>query len=894
MIERTGQAVGSLILGLMVTATGMAEPAAEPAEGLLTRPAIADRRVVKHFDFDERDRGNFDSIPMHWYRHEGSGFPGDLEGRFDRDIGRTAVPSFRLDLDGASLAYHYEGRDIAVRPGSDYLVVAWCRSASLGRARAFVTAHYMDRKGVPVPDTERSSSKVGGSRESSDWIPLTVALPGNVATARYINIALWLTQSRVWDDRPRLPRHIEREDVRATVWFDDVTVYRLPRVELCTSRASNVFGANETVTLHAEVSDPDGLNLVARLAVHHVDGRRIDERVLPIRTDPSEPIPPVTYEELPVGQYVGELTIASDDGTQLGRRRLTFVKLAPSVSPPTDLGRGFGVVLEHVAETLLPGQRDLLAELRPEYVKAPVWNTQQAVLGRPIPLAEIDGCLEMIKTLGGIPVGVTRDDPDRLRGDDGSRVRTMFELFRDDPVSWKPLIAGIWSRYGNMMGVWQMGGDDEGIKVLANRPAEVVPDVRREMATLMARPILALPGPVLEASETPPAGDIEVLYLPASVPPDDIGAALQDHIRTETHRTWVTVEPLPETGYVRTARLADLVRRLAETRFLGPEVVFLRETWSTHVDAFGATVDPREDFIVFRTVSDLLGHTTPVSRTTFGGQASGLVFDRNGQAIILVWDDHAPAEGREYILLLGDEAEQVDLWGRRHRLASAGSRQRVRIGREPTFIINTPTWLIEFRRRFVVDPWVIEASFDAQDREIVFVNTYHEPISGTLRLVMPPEWEVRPNRFAFALQPSEEFRQSIRLRFPRYAEAAITPLVGEFDIDAERRYRVIEPAWFELGLVDIDLNTYVYRQDDRVIISQSLTNRTDRMVSFRGSVIAPDRPRISRQFVNFKPGQSGHKEFVLNDADELAGQRIRVALKELDGSRLWNTLVTVP
>src|ERR1051325_9588130 len=99
--------VVSLTMGGLIPAFCPAEIAkSAPASQPVDRPAIAGRRIVKHFDFNEGPLGNFGSLPMLWQRHAGLGFPAYLEGKFDPAVGHAASPSFRLDLDGASIAYH--------------------------------------------------------------------------------------------------------------------------------------------------------------------------------------------------------------------------------------------------------------------------------------------------------------------------------------------------------------------------------------------------------------------------------------------------------------------------------------------------------------------------------------------------------------------------------------------------------------------------------------------------------------------------------------------------------------------------------------------------------------------------------------------------------------------
>jgi hypothetical protein len=865
-----------------------------------SRPEISGRRIVKHFDFNEAPLGNFENLPMHWRRHKGVGFKPLLEGEFDREVGHLSAPSFRLKLDGGSLAYHYpdpdirEGRDIAVRTNSDYLLVAYLKTQGLTEARAYVTAYYLDRKGFRIPGTERRSRLIGGAGGATDWEPVTVALPGGVAGSRYIGISLWLTQSTVWNKGARPKRHIERVDIDATAWFDDMTVYRLPRVTLQTSKPGNAFDEHESVLLLTDVNDPDGLHLSAKLEIRDADKRIVGVRDdIPVHMDEHTASDEVTFNDLPVGFYYADLTVSTGQ-TVLVHRSLQFVRVSECVSPPTEMGRGFGVTLRQTDADFLSGQRQLLQCLHPEYVKVPIWYAQPAVLAGAVPGSHIDLYLESVVEVPADPIGIMMDDPLRERPTDGTHVPTMVEIFSEDASGWKPFIAGQWTRYAGLIHVWQLGNDGDRDVFLDDRSPQMVELVQREMRSLMSEPLLALPASTNYDHVAIPEIKYDTVTLESAVPVDGIAEHLRPFLAGDRYHLWVKVDPLDSKRYPREARLADLARRLVEVYHQHVGGVFLSAPWNGVADLLNPQVNPTEEYIILRTVADVIGGSSAVSRTSLNGAVECLVFNRDGWAILFVWDEYAPPGGREHVMLLGEDAEQVDLWGRRTKLRTIGNRQVVRIGRMPKFIIHTPTWMVEFRRKFQVRPDIFEASFDAEQREIAFTNTHHDSISGMLRLVVPPDWDIRPNKMSFVLAPGEEFRESVSIRYPLNAEAGVHPIVGDFDIDADRKYRIMTPAWFELGLEDIELDTCVFHRNDDVVIRVTLTNQSPNPVSFDGQLLAPGRSPINRLFASFKPGQSLTKDFVLKDAEELSGQLTRIGLKEVRGSRFWNRLVRIP
>jgi hypothetical protein len=602
----------------------------------------------------------------------------------------------------------------------------------------------------------------------------------------------------------------------------------------------------------------------------------------------------IVIDEMPVGLYRADLVVGNDE-TQLVRRTLDFVKLARRHSPPTATGLGFGVVLKDTDLQFLAGQAELMRHLRGEYVKIPAWRAQQAaVAGELLDTKPTDRYLEAIVDSQADPIGVLQDDLTTDVAGNLSAVQLMLDMFSEDSLLWKPLVATVWGRYAGLIHVWQLGADDDNAVFLDYRLPDVLVTLREEMRTLMSNPLLATGVPVFWEPTRPLGVDYRAFEIPATVPLESFADYAEPLITSPPRHTWITVEPLDSARYPREQRLADLARRLAEARFLGVGGVFLDAPWKNEAGLLATQVNPQEDYIVLRTLADMLGDAVPVARMTIRGWAQCLVFDRNGRAIVFAWDDYAPPEGREHRLLLGEHARQVDLWGNIRELPTVGGQQVVRIGPTPTFIMDTPTWLMEFRRQFVFTPPLLEASFRFEEREIAFTNTYHDPISGVVKLVGPPGWDIRPPKIAFALQPGEQFKTGVRLRFPVNAESEVKAVLGDFMIDADRRMRLITPAWFELGLEDIDVHTYPLRTDDRIIVRTTLTNRTDGPVNFDADLVVPGRQRIERLFANIVPGQTVTKDFVIRDLETLTGPAVRLALRERNGSRLFNRVIELP
>ncbi|MGB4256136.1 MAG: hypothetical protein WBL15_00370 [Phycisphaerae bacterium] len=885
---RTSQVARPLLtwtLVLLVALLPMTEARAQTI-----RPAIASRRIVKHFDFNERPLGNYETTPMYWQRHSGPGFSLYLEGQFDTDVYHSAAPSFRLDLNGGSVAYDYLGGDIAVHPRCDYLITAWIRTAGLETARAYVTACYLDRKKNPIAGTEVRSTPLGGAsqKEDSAWRPVSIGLAGNVPEARYIGLAIWLCQERVWNTAPRPPHAIDFEDVAGSAWFDDITVYRLPRVELTTSDDGPAFAHNADPVLLAEVRDSDGLGLSAKLTVRSADGVIVDERPVPLQPLDSPTPHEETYQGLPTGLYHAELVVVTDD-LPLMRRTLSFLRLPETAGPPSTAGRGFGITLREADAQAMKSQVQLLTRLGVEYVKVPTWNPSSATMEASARNG-VQQYLQAIARAHMQPIALLTDGPARSP----SGTHPLLDILSKPAEAWRPLIAGDWSRLAGLVHVWQVGQDHDAALGRDERVEGLAATLRAEMGRLISDPRVATVTCVGDLDGPERRADFTSLLLPARVPVDTINEHLKTLLGDSPRRAWVTVETPTIDAYSAEMRFADLARRLVEAAWQQPGGVFLSAPWKLRREANAVRTDMSEDYLVFRTVADLLGEARPISRFNLDGHARCLLFDRNGKCVMLAWDPEAPPEGREYILPLGEEVRHLDLMGRPIRVGRAGQQRVLRLTASPTFIINAPTWPIEFRRHFALEPGIVEAHIEPREHQVVFRNTWPHTITGMLRLTGPHGWEIRPSRIPFALQPGEEFRQTVSFRLPIHSPADLTPLLGEFELDADRRYKFTVPAWFEVGLEGMKLDTFAHRADGRLLIRLMATNRTRKPMRFEAHLLAPGRGRAGGLFTTFLPNQPVTKIFALERPEELSGQPIRLTLKDLEGSRFWNCVLTVP
>src|SRR5690606_14920146 len=89
---------------------------------------------------------------------------------------------------------------------------------------------------------------------SGRWEPAHVELRGDDPAAAWIQIDLVIEQLDAWVGEPRVGQEVRLEQVSGRAQFDDVVIWRLPRIEFAASD-TNIVPGDRPVDLSLRVSD---------------------------------------------------------------------------------------------------------------------------------------------------------------------------------------------------------------------------------------------------------------------------------------------------------------------------------------------------------------------------------------------------------------------------------------------------------------------------------------------------------------------------------------------------------------------------------------------------------------------------------------------------------------
>jgi hypothetical protein len=858
-------------------------------------------QLIQHFDFDETDDGNFTDIPMFWEHHPlagmgpAPGFPEYVTGKMDRRVGHDAPPSFRLSLNGGSVAYHYQYRTMPIRPNSDYQVNAWVKTTPLVHARAWISAYFLDGAGRPIEASRQDSPRFGGEDAHVDWQPVTLFLTGKRKAATHIGLSVWLVQRSQWETGPKPPRWIDYEEVHGSAWFDDIAVSPLPHRTLDTDVPGNVFGPDQPVRLLVNVDDPAIEELAAELEIRDAGGRVVVQRPVPIRRKHDPPTPPIELDGLNPGLYHAHMRIRASAGV-LSETTLTFGKLAPHLNARIGGANRFGVVLTDLPDEHLDDYAALIDNLGVGRVKFPVDLSPLTGDDRNLTNPNRDLFLRQLIASKHRLIAALYESTRTVPNAYDNAGSTILDLLQADPASWKPGMSLVIAHFANLAYFWQLGADGDTSIVSDPRYGRTLDTFRTVLSDLLAEPVIGAPWNAnVELPDRVAVGRAThvSVHVPGAIPSDAVEPHLASFAAHDSGELWAVVEASDPRKYHRLPRLVDVAKRLIYTKRAGVGTIFMPQPWQMRDRLGDHVLEPREDYLIFRTIADMLGDATPQGTIYLGPTVTCQIFDAGGAATLAIWDDQAPHEGHTERLYLAESPMQVDLWGNASPIPLENGRHELTISKQPFFVIGLDTWLQRFRASFALDPPQLESSITVHKPAVTFTNTSDQPLSGTLRLIGPKGWDIRPTRMPFSLRPHETFSQQVLFTFARNESAGGKELIGEFELDADRTYSIHTVTPFELGLRGIDVQTTHEIVRNRLKIRQSITNRTEQAISFKSFVAAPSRNRDSRFVYDLAPGRTAVKEYVLPGARSLIGKQVRVGLRELQGRRVRNETLEI-
>ncbi|MEX1017988.1 MAG: hypothetical protein WDZ31_14705 [Phycisphaeraceae bacterium] len=908
-----------ILATLLLAAVGVGELL---AQGAIVRP----QRLVHRFDFEEREQGNYEDMPMHWYPigrpaqtaepgfhrqplHKQliarRGFPRHTQVRFDTNHAVSGEHSFHLGLDGGSAGAYLEVGTLPAVPGSDYLVVAQVRTAHLTRATVRLRAYFVDADGERIDESVRHSEAI---RSNDRWRPVTVNLTGEYAEAAWIGLELELVQPAPHPDHPLREQQIVLADVKGAAWFDDISIWQIPHLEVGTAHASNLVPGAQTPRVSATVRDLTGRRLQAELSIYDHRGQVVERKQY--RIGDGGP-PRWSWEPaLPgYGWYLVDLVVhdrddPADGGSPVERdeplaRTLGAFLWLPREQPmDAEDAERFGLLVEDVSERQLRLLPEVLATTGLRRAVVSAWDRQTTRLNIDTRVQLLDDLVQKLAP-GQQELGISFYPlPDELTEQTDQRFTQPLEVLAADPEAWLPYLTPVLMRHGPRVRWWHLGTARDAFAFYDADLPETLEQVEGQFTAMAPRPRLVLPWTLAQGRRDDlPSSSEYVLDVSPGIAAEHLPAHLASWGDGD-RPGWLVLRAWPGDRLAHAHRVTDLALRMVYAWQQAPQGLSLPTPWTGSAERTPAVV-PDPLLGVFRNVAHRLAGRRVVGELPVGEGLRCLIFDGPAGGMLAVWNERAPREAGVIETYLGDRPVVVDVWGNRQAVSERDGEHVVTLTRTPQFIEGIDAELALFRSSFRVDEPFVESTQVPHERTIELTNPWPRTVSGHMQMIGPAGWQISPTRHHFSIAAGQTVRLPVALQFPIVEVAGPKRLAARFDFTVDQRYEVEMGAPMALGLSDVAFDaTLTLEPGDTAgtrdaVATCILTNTGEAVLALNVFGNLRDHPRQERIVSQLEPGESVVRRLRFRDvADAVtAGHPLRVGVRETNGPAILNQLL---
>ncbi|MCC5830992.1 MAG: hypothetical protein JJU36_16220 [Phycisphaeraceae bacterium] len=879
---RSGEPITVDITAVGVSAApGRTEPEAPIASGLPPR-------LIRHFDFEEPN--NAEMMPRDWYaigRPEDTADPSFARVPVHRQfVTRTGYPAFNtvgfnksqlepgdhnlhLRTEAGSVGAFLAMGSVIALPNTDYLITARVKTSGLRHARARLSAGLVDQEGNWLEDAIIHGPGVRG--DGRDWEDVQLRIHGRSGEAAWMILWVELLQPRQrHDDQRRNEHQVLLQDIGAEAWFDDISVWQIPRIILRTQNPVNIIRAPDRPVIHCDIRDHADQRVTARIRIYDEYLHLIDEDRRTVGRDVSRIWR--WNPNLPrYGWYLADLELHAEGRPehQIGRSLLALLWLPQTAERPDLHTPAFTLDLSDIADEHIALMPALLGQTALRNAAMSIWTrrTEPADIDRR--QSDLGGAHnelglrvgDMIMSFWPLPEYFERRT---------TPIDSSLDALAGHAAISDPMIRPVLRYWGQRIRRWQLGDVPGNAIPFEPNLRERLERSHRNLRMLAPDAGMLLPWGVQHPAPRLTIPNLRLaLEVPVTVPPATI-PELVDRIRRDSADTRHApkIESLhlfsPSAREIsQHRRITDMILRIVHASSADVPELVLRQIWTPASDR-DAGMMPDPLLGVFAQAAGMLAGQRLVGHMPVMPGVTCLIMNGARGPMLVVWNERSDVKNPVLDLDLGGDAKAWDVWGNPVPLGREHGRDQLALDDRPVFVTGIDLNLALLRRSFVMDKPKIRSNQLPQTRYLTLGNPWPRTIHGTVRIIEPEGWNIVPMRRSVAIPAGQTITFPLVMQmFPRLEAAGRHRLTVRLQTPGEPQLSVDLHVDFEVGLDEVELDSALTIEPSRIrgrpadaVVVQRLTNRTDRPISIRAFANLRGHPTRETPVPQLMPGQS--------------------------------------
>lgn len=908
----------------------------EPTEG--TRPASAGR-VVRAFDFEEQDYNPL-PVPLGWIRAQEDpdvprvrpGFPIWNGALLDyKTPAYAGIGSVILPTAGGSTSLILRRGEINIFPNADYIISIRARTSGLKFAKARVVARLLDQFGEQIESAESASELVDTNGE---WEQVAIEIEGVYNEAAFIQVELQLLQPKQqYEANASVPYAVWEQDYSGAVWFDNLIIAQLPRLEISTGTAGNIIESETVPALKLLVRDLTGDQIVAKIRVFDVHSKQVDSETL---VDGSKRVRLDWVPKLPgYGWYRAMLEVEVDNQL-VGVRALDFIWASPNNS---NLDSGmFGIHADITNKKIAQSASVLVNGTGVTNASIELWNESTTLESTEKESVEMKAISDLIDIGTDLRISIAQL-PAQLAIDLAKDTHEVLPVFAGDSKYWVQWGSSMLDQFGQAVQKWQFS--DIPTQEDATTLNSYLDSIADSLTGYVPGPILVTPWSIdrpIQSEAIQKSQELLIIDNNATndesmkIVVEDWVQAVEQKNNTESgyapslgmvlsplHQPgqWSGVESWSSVGTL--ARKAISFWWNASMSQLGNERfdLELKDAWWISPGKRGQVM-PAPELVVWRTLATHLGSREAIQELDFIPGVRMLVAGdklsdgTEGQGILVLWLDDPSHDTITLNLPLADgPVAQFDMFNNETAvpLDYVGTLSlpvhRIKVGRSPLIIHGINTRLVRFLNSIELSPDKLQSQSGVHKHELMLHNPWPLTIRGKIYIVEPGgytgnageidrSWEIHPRVIPFVLDADEARNVPLDIAYSLGELAGMKELTFDVELSADSDYPLMRVQRdIELGLEGIDMRLAARKGADGItIVTVQVTNNLGIEQDFEVTAIPPTEARLRKSINAIKPAEKITREFAFTKAN--SGDQIIVALILRESSIRLNKSVMVP
>jgi hypothetical protein len=876
---------------------------------------IRPRRMVHMFDFEEPD--NYESLPKNWFiigrpaetsanrffreplHHdlmERPGYPSFTQVRFDSTHTVSGKRSLYLGLNGGSAGAFLEVGAIPAVPQSDYLITALVRTESLAQSSAYLTAYFVDRKGNRI---DASITQTRPIKTLGEWTRVAVKLRGDADGGVWVGLEVDIRQPKRRPDDLLGDQRVLLKDVRGGAWFDDISIWQLPRIEVASQSKVNIVRDPDHPRLAVTVRDLTGQSLSVDLTAY-------DHAMRPaahIRKQMGAGAPRNwTWEpDLPgYGWYLVDMQVRDQkhDGasTQMPVARTfgAFFWLPETKNLHALDAQRFQIL----AQGLSPDEFKLLPDL---LETTGIRSTVLSIWDHETPLDQIetrkyavDEMMQWLYLTGRSAALSLHPVPKALAKAIDNPAADPMMVLGGDRSQWLAYLSPTLLSHGQRVNRWFLGAPDQAYAFYDPDLLAVTENLQSGFAALAPTPELVIPWRIDQSRRDDLSNALFYLMdVPPSVPADQLPVHLKQWDDIKDNLTLHLREPRADL-MSHPRRVTDLAIRMLTAWQQKPGAIAVSGLW-TDAPQRDTALAPDPLLGVFANIAHQLAGRRVLGELNLGGGVRVLILDGPTGPALVAWAQQPGAEASTLNLFMGPDPVAVDVWGNRTPIPLSDGKHRYDVPETPVFIVGIDPQLAMFRAGFKIDEPFIESMQNLHERLLTLTNPWPMTISGHMRITGPKGWTSSPTRHFFSISAGRSVTLPVQLSFPVSEVAEPKELTARFEFTAEEPMKIDMALPIEVGLKDVTFNATVALNPgenpgtEDVVAAAVITNTGTEQLALYVFANLRGHPIRERIISELDPGQTVVRRFRFPGAGEtLRNNAMRTGIREVDGPRILN------